>query len=344
MPNSFNENLHYVKFMRGSNAAWETLKSTPNKINDDTLYFIYQDSSSKDGKLYLGQKLISGTGNETGIVNINDIGDINIDGESLIDKQILVYNETSEKWENASLSQIINTAIGIMQGATASTAGISGLVPIPKAGDQDKFLRGDGNWSTINLPTFDTDIFSLSNNEVSLNGFNFASVGSIPIKTNNGLEWAPASTGTLNRKITTLEKLQAQLNGSDPEPLDLNAIYMVLKDSAALPNKYDEYMIINGQLELLGSFGEVNLNDYVTVPVFNTEIELLNNILQDTIDDQTEETSLGLISRVSNIEINYVTKADIGDLNNLIHSTENSTLVDEVNNLSDRLRWHELQN
>lgn len=36
-----------------------------------------------------------------------------------------------------------------MTGATASTDGISGLVPVPVAGDQLKFLRGDGSWATV---------------------------------------------------------------------------------------------------------------------------------------------------------------------------------------------------
>jgi hypothetical protein len=83
----------------------------------------------------LGSKLISGSGGNVENININDIGDIYIDDETLADKQILVYNETSKKWENTSLSTIIDTAVGVMEGATANTDGTSGLVPVPKAGD-----------------------------------------------------------------------------------------------------------------------------------------------------------------------------------------------------------------
>ena len=36
-----------------------------------------------------------------------------------------------------------------MTGATADTAGTSGLVPVPAAGDQTKYLRGDGTWSSV---------------------------------------------------------------------------------------------------------------------------------------------------------------------------------------------------
>ena len=36
-----------------------------------------------------------------------------------------------------------------MTGATSSAAGSSGLVPAPAAGDQEKFLRGDGTWQEV---------------------------------------------------------------------------------------------------------------------------------------------------------------------------------------------------
>ena len=39
-----------------------------------------------------------------------------------------------------------------MTGATASTAGTHGLVPAPAAGDDTKFLRGDGTWASVVIP------------------------------------------------------------------------------------------------------------------------------------------------------------------------------------------------
>lgn len=346
MPNLSNDpNVHYVKFMRGSISAWETLKLTPEKISNDTLYFIYQDAqTSTDGKLYLGQKLISGVGNNSsGNININDIGDVNINGESLADKQILVYDDTIQRWKNTSLSTIINTAIGLMQGATAQTDGTSGLVPVPRAGDQNKFLRGDGSWSTLNIPTFNSDVFSLDNNEVNLQGYDLAPVGSVPIKTTNGIEWSSSFVGTLNRKITTLEKLRNQLNGTDPEPIDYDTIYMVPNgNNSESSNKYDEYMVIGNVLELLGTFGEVNLSNYVTWTVFNTSISSIEDVLNDHENTQTGEIDLGLISRVANIESNYITKAQIGDLDTLLLSDGNETLVQEVNTINERLKWHNL--
>jgi hypothetical protein len=41
-----------------------------------------------------------------------------------------------------------------MTGATASTAGTHGLVPQPAAGDNNKFLRGDGTWANTNSTVY----------------------------------------------------------------------------------------------------------------------------------------------------------------------------------------------
>lgn len=44
----------------------------------------------------------------------------------------------------------IFTIPGVMKGATSSAAGAEGNVPTPAAGDQEKFLRGDGTWAEVN--------------------------------------------------------------------------------------------------------------------------------------------------------------------------------------------------
>lgn len=39
-------------------------------------------------------------------------------------------------------------------GATANAAGEKGMVPAPAAGDNTKFLRGDGNWASLSETVF----------------------------------------------------------------------------------------------------------------------------------------------------------------------------------------------
>ena len=47
-----------------------------------------------------------------------------------------------------------DTTYGVMKGATASADGASGLVPAPTKGNEEKYLKGDGTWSSILFPTY----------------------------------------------------------------------------------------------------------------------------------------------------------------------------------------------
>ena len=53
----------------------------------------------------------------------------------------------STKWDATTIADELQT-IPDMTGATSSIAGTHGLVPAPAAGNQAKFLRGDGTWQT----------------------------------------------------------------------------------------------------------------------------------------------------------------------------------------------------
>lgn len=53
---------------------------------------------------------------------------------------------------------VLSTTATNMTGATSSSAGTSGFVPAPAAGDQDKFLKGDGTYATVSAsPTLTYD-------------------------------------------------------------------------------------------------------------------------------------------------------------------------------------------
>lgn len=131
---------NYVKFMRGSQALYDNLATKDR----DTLYFVYENINDEYGKLYLGNKLISGASGES--VSIADVADIILDA-NLSDGDVLTYDEAEGKWVNTPLTEITNLP-SVMEGATAENNGTSGLVPMPEAGDQLKFLRGDGTWDT----------------------------------------------------------------------------------------------------------------------------------------------------------------------------------------------------
>ena len=49
-----------------------------------------------------------------------------------------------------------DTTYNIFTGASAGTAGTAGLVPIPAAGYQGTFLKGDGTWTSEPVVAADT--------------------------------------------------------------------------------------------------------------------------------------------------------------------------------------------
>lgn len=129
---------NYVKFKRGTQALYDKLLVK----DSDTLYFVYETAEASKGKLYLGNKLISGSSsNIEGTISLSDISDILL-SENLSDGNILVYDEVEKKWVNKTITEALSVAT--MIGATSTDDGESGLVPVPTKGSQGKFLRGDG--------------------------------------------------------------------------------------------------------------------------------------------------------------------------------------------------------
>ena len=133
---------NYVKFIRGSEASWSKL--TAEQKNSDTLYFI-SNAGSTSGKLYLGSKLIS-NGSLTSATSLRQLNDVLV-SENITDQSILVYNSSSERWENKSVLDIFISINAVFTGATETDNGKAGLVPAPTVSDRDLFLRGDGTWA-----------------------------------------------------------------------------------------------------------------------------------------------------------------------------------------------------
>lgn len=133
---------NYVKFMRGTPAAYSVAKK-----DEDTLYFI-SEKDADTGILYLGEKLIlSGASGSEVITYLNDLNDVDTSGAA--DKYLLGYDAANSKWVPMDPATVFT--ISEMVGADTEKAGVSGLVPAPKAGEEGYFLRGDGTWAAIEL-------------------------------------------------------------------------------------------------------------------------------------------------------------------------------------------------
>ena len=66
--------------------------------------------------------------------------------------------EISPTWDLYYHGSVL-TLPSVMTGAGTSTAGTSGLVPAPAAGDNDNFLKGDGTWGSVPTPPDPTVVF-----------------------------------------------------------------------------------------------------------------------------------------------------------------------------------------
>ena len=113
---------NYVKFLRGTPAAYERLRKN-NGTNSDTLYFIYEEDE-QSGVLYLGSKLIANAtgGNTTidGAKFLSELKDVLI-SENLVPDSFLVYDKDASAWVNKHIEDLI------FVGATAKSSGLAGI-------------------------------------------------------------------------------------------------------------------------------------------------------------------------------------------------------------------------
>ena len=285
----------YVKFAKGTQAAFDALTTKP----DDTLFFVYEDNNSTTGSLWLGNKQIG----DGSVATLSELI-----SETVQDGELLVYNETNDTWEPLPIEDII----GEMTGATAQAAGSSGLVPVPQAGDQNKFLRGDGTWVEIaggNL-SIDDNQFTTVNGELSLYGFSTATAGSMPLKAVDGsIEWAtPVTEQRVNTLISEASSLGLRrvIISDISEVVSEAYIYLLPKQNGSNGNLYDEYMLINNQVEKIGDgTNSISLDGYVTTSIY---------------------------------------QAEVGDLSQLTRASgaPDSTIIDELNDINERLTWQEI--
>lgn len=133
---------NYVKFIRGTEASWSLIPE--EQKSSDTLYFI-SNVNSTTGKLYLGSKLIS-NGSLSSATSLEELNDVFIK-ENITDQSILIYNAVEKIWENKSIADIFFSINEVFKGADENNDGVAGLVPAPKKGQYDLYLRGDGTWA-----------------------------------------------------------------------------------------------------------------------------------------------------------------------------------------------------
>ena len=294
----------YVKFVRGTVTAWNQLKAA-NKVYDDTLYFIYESADATTGSLYLGTKLIGGTGSG-GANSLADLTDVIV--SEISNKDILIYSGGS--WINGTIEDIINLNTSTLEIDSTGAITIAGFTEAEVGTIPQKNSSGKITWVAPGNLSEITNI----NNQLQ-NIYNKEEVNDL-IASVNHLSY---------KKVGSLEEVNKDATDAS------RYIYLVPTGNLS-GNIYDEYMVIDNQLEPVGSW-EVNLNDYIT----NDE---LTAVLRDYVTVNTFNTKVGEIETSINSLVEF--KNGVGDLSILDTYDENSTLVEQVNYLTEKLTWKEI--
>lgn len=240
----------YVRFLRGTKAAFDKIE-----IKDiDTLYFIYDSEDQTKGSLYLGNKLIGGgNGSTATVTDINDLANVLI--SNVQDKQILTYDASTKKWVNKTPEEI---QIEVMTGATADTVGTSGLVPAPAAGEQDKYLRGDGMWAA---PLSDKQLTTLG----KVDGLE-TRVGSIETKYDNLIKDAPAAFDTLKEIADWITKDETGTQALIQRVTNIETKVTGLQDTVGDITKFTRYAEGDTVVSILNDLdGRMKWSDMDTV-------------------------------------------------------------------------------
>lgn len=77
-----------------------------------------------------------------------------------------LQNKTLTVTQGDGTQSTVNIIINPYTGATETSSGVAGLVPVAAAGEQSKFLRADGTWAVVDSVTCDAELNETSENPV----------------------------------------------------------------------------------------------------------------------------------------------------------------------------------
>lgn len=274
--------VKYVKFRRGTPAEFEALLTK----DPDSLYFI-SELNAQTGKLYLGSILISGDSN----IGLSDLPDVLI-GAGITNNSLLVYDGTQQKWVNKPLSEVLASIdeFSTMVGATASTDGAGGLVPQPLAGDQNKFLKGDGTWASPSL-----DLDDLRQDVADLQEVTTTIIGNDSDKSMREIAAEEVATivGNAPAAYDTLQEIAAWIQDHPDSASDLNNRLTVVEgDVADLQSALDA--LENQQIDTVGDVADLQAAIealQVKDVDLQTQIDVIDNRLkwQNVTDEEESE-------------------------------------------------------
>lgn len=305
--------VNYVKFQRGTVQAYENLK-TASKLDNNTLYFIYDASNTDDGRLYIGSRAIGGGLN--GEITLDSLSDVIVTEAKA---NSFLVKDANGNWQAKSLQDVVelieNNSNFVPQVDNKSTEIVDDKIQLKNF--------NQGYYKYVPATKNDNGEVTEPSSYTFVEGAFIAGLEPRVIEKEGVLElaWYEPSTETaegVSSKIESLSKsldevkdsLNDKVNSKDvytkdetdtaikaaivdadhlrrtivnsKEDIDVSAndagkfIYMVPNDNGTDENKYDEYVVINSKLEKVGSWA-VDLSDYVK----STELQALQTVVDE---------------------------------------------------------------
>lgn len=379
--------MAFVKFSRGLLSQYNALTTK----DPDTLYLVYETRESTEGSLYLGNKLIS-TVNNNDNISLSNLTDISLP-EELQDGMILYYNASTGggQWEAGLISDVLSD----LPSGGNSIAIVPSLDDITNPEDQDLAISGDkmfiysdadDSWHQLTNSELEDRISVLENKVGNPSDSSQGVVASGLYKEIEDLKTNIYTKTEIAELISDLSHLTYEvvesLNEIDIEDeKSSTTIYLVPKTTSDNNDGYDEYFVVNDNLEKIGSW-DIDLSNYVTkddtdlllseddkkkldslgldennkatiqaaqvgsLEQFVQDHQLIKSVAVGTFE-VTPEGELQLAS-VPAIDLSgYVQtslyRAEVGNLSDLQDRVgNNSTLVQEINTIKQSLKWTEL--
>ena len=365
--------MAFVKFSRGLKSIYQNLAHKDN----DTLYLVYDTNDSETGSLYLGNKLISSVSNSSSL-SLNDLTDVAITG-NLEDGMLLHYNQSTGqgKWEAISLSELLEDIPSTGLRDNISIVNSLNNIQNPQEKDiavvnNNVYIRNNNAWEQLTDSNLATRISNLEN-QIGTSGDSGEEPTGLYKKIVDLKEEILESIGDLSHLTYQIVNNLQDIDVTAEEAA--TTIYLVPKNDNQENDGYDEYFVINGNLEKIGTLADLDLSNYARLDdnrfLSAEQIKKVNAITLDEDDNIiiqaaqvsdltdvirenqliksvagvfniTDEGELQL-KAVPSIDLSdYVTydyfESTVGDINAL----QNNTIIDEINELKTSVIWQNI--
>lgn len=336
---------NYVRFQHGTQEAYNRLKET-GRLNDYTLYFIYNQSDNSIGTLYMGSRLISG-------------GDATVIASALKDLTDVVINESGENYF------LVQNAQG--KWVSTSLAAVSALIKnqLGEPDLSDYITKAELEVLSTQISTLDD---KLNNLEISVSNKVDKAIYQVPIVDKNGNpvlddEGNPTYKEVEGTLVTPedREKLNALVLDEDGSGIEISGI--VNADNVqglgtwitTNANTYIKGLTENNlSQQVLDKLNYITSVDTAHFTAVDGTLKLNNDITNTLIAVKNGDFNFiksvdeNIFSvNVGNLELKAISvevlKPVLGDLNILPHATKDFTLVDEINNIYDILTWTDIE-